>query len=364
MKNSSENVSSGNTLIVESSAAPGEEGGRGFFSALPLKPQDRYKFIRSIGFGGMKGVLLVHDRDTDREMAMAIMPDFRERSASELERFAREAYMTARLEHPNIVPVYDIGIDESGSPFFTMKYLRGLSLETLLQRLKRGDTPENKEFPLSRLLLIYLRICNAVGFAHSRGICHMDLKPSNVKIGDFGETFVFDWGLACQLDENGSITQELGGMRGTPGYMAPEQFDLRSGFAPGVRSDIFSLGAILYSILALASPFGKGPVEEIARQTVSGRIPKPSEKAPDFWSVPASLEAVALKAMSPHPLDRYTSVKALRDDIIAFSGGFATKAERASTLKKSRLFINRHFLLFIILILLALLAWQLADDFF
>ena len=121
MKNSSENVSSGNTLIVESSAAPGEEGGRGFFSALPLKPQDRYKFIRSIGFGGMKGVLLVHDRDTDREMAMAIMPDFRERSASELERFAREAYLTARLEHPNIVPVYDIGIDESGSPFFTMK---------------------------------------------------------------------------------------------------------------------------------------------------------------------------------------------------------------------------------------------------
>lgn len=363
MKNPSE-ASTGNTLIVESTASPGEGDKPGYFSSLALKPQDRYKFIRSIGFGGMKGVLLVHDRDTDREMAMAIMPDFRERSASELERFAREAYLTARLEHPNIVPVYDIGIDESGSPFFTMKYLRGVSLETLLRRLKKGDTPENREFPLTRLLLIYTRICNAVWFAHSKGVCHLDLKPANIRIGDYGETFVLDWGLACQLDENGSITQELDGMRGTPGYMAPEQFDLRSGFSPGVRSDVFSLGVILYSILALASPFDKGPVEEIARQTVSGRIPKPSEKAPDFWYVPPALEAVALKAMSPHPLDRYADVKALRDDIMAFSGGYATKAERASTIKKSRLFINRHSLLVVILILLALLAWQLADIFF
>ena len=360
----SENASSGKTLIVTQSADSGQPAPGGFFSRLPLKPQDRYRFIRSIGFGGMKGVLLVHDRDTDREMAMAIMPDFRERSAAELERFAREAYLTASLEHPGIVPVYDIGIDSSGSPFFTMKYLPGLSLETLLQRLKRGDEREIKEYPLSRLLLIFIRICNAVGFAHSRGVCHLDLKPANVKIGDFGETFVLDWGLACRLDENGSIAQDLEGMRGTPGFMAPEQFDIRSGFAPGVRSDIFSLGAILYSILALETPFGKGSMEEIARLTVSGRIPKPSKRAPEFWTVPSSLEAVALKAMSPHPLDRYNSVRDLRDDISAFSAGFATRAERASTFRKSRLFVVRHYLLIIILILLALLVWQLTEDLF
>ena len=355
--NKTEKVSDGATMIMSTVSSPDEVGAGEFLTSLPLKPQDRYRFIRSIGFGGMKGVLLVHDRDTDREMAMAIMPDFRNRNTSELERFAHEAFVTARLEHPNIVPIYDIGIDESGSPFFTMKYLRGFSLETLLQRLRKGNSKENQEYSLQRLLLIFHRICNAVGFAHTRGICHLDLKPANVNVSDFGETFVIDWGLAQKMDQTGGITAGELGVRGTPGFMPPEQFDARTGLPLDARSDIFALGAILYSILALSAPCSGKTVAETMRLCATGTVPKPSEIAPDFWHVPESLEAVVRKAMAPHPRNRYTDVQALKNDILAYSAGFATQAEHASTLKKSRLFIGRHYLLIIIFILLGVIAW-------
>ena len=351
-------ISDGKTILMVPSSDTGEIEADKYLASLPLKPQSRYKFIRSIGFGGMKGVLLVHDRDTNREMAMAIMPDFREKTSGELERFAREAYLTANLEHPNIVPIYDIGIDESGSPFFTMKYLRGFSLDTLLQRLRKGDSRENQEYSLQRLLLIFHRICNAVGFAHTRGVCHLDLKPGNVNVSDFGETFVIDWGLARKMDEKGGITAVEAGVRGTLGFMPPEQFDTRTKLPLNARSDIFALGAILYSILALEAPCNGKPMEEVMRMCASGTVPKPSEVAPDFWHVPASLEAVVRKAMAPHPKNRYPNVQALKDDILAYSAGFATKAEHASTLKKSTLFINRHYLLIIIVILLAIQMWQ------
>lgn len=358
-----EQIPDGKTIVIQQENAPDEVGADAFLASLPKKPQDRYKFIRSIGFGGMKGVLLVHDRDTDREMAMAIMPDFRDRSTGELERFAGEAFLTAKLEHPNIVPIYDIGIDNNGSPFFTMKYLRGLSLETLLQRLRKGNSKENDEYTLQRLLLIFHRICNAAGFAHSRGVCHLDLKPGNINISDYGETFVIDWGLARSVNEKGEIPVDKSAPRGTPGFMPPEQFDMRTGLPLGVHSDIFALGAILYSLLALEAPCSGKKMEEIMRMTASGTIPKPSEKAPDFWDVPASLEAVALKAMAPHPKNRYATVQELKNDILAYSAGFATKAEKASTLKKSKLFIGRHYLLIIIFLLLALEAWQLLGRF-
>ena len=134
--NDSERNAEQKTVVVGDEVA--DLQGDDLLASLPLKPQERYKFIRSIGFGGMKGVLLVHDRDTGRDVAMAIMPDFRDRPAHDLNRFVREALITARLEHPNIVPVYDLGIDALGSPFFTMKYLHGSSLAVVLRRLRSG----------------------------------------------------------------------------------------------------------------------------------------------------------------------------------------------------------------------------------
>ena len=147
------------TVVIADDVADSGDGN--LLDSLPLKPQDRYKFIRSIGFGGMKGVLLVHDRDTGRDVAMAIMPDFRDRPVRDLNRFVREAKITAKLEHPNIVPVYDIGIDALGSPFFTMKYLHGSTLAVILRRLRSGDAAVEQEYPQHRLIQVFLRICNA-----------------------------------------------------------------------------------------------------------------------------------------------------------------------------------------------------------
>ncbi len=326
-------------------------------STLPVKPQERYKFIRTIGFGGMKTVLLVADQDTGREIAMAIIPDFRDRPASTLERFVREAKLTARLEHPNIIPVHDLGVDQSGSPYFTMKYLRGSSLARVLGRLQRDEPEAVVQFGISRLLQIYIRICNAVEFAHSQLVCHLDLKPDNVNVGDYGEVLVLDWGLAHLLD--GSIPDDAGSGRGTPGFMAPEQVQPIENYPVGTRSDIYSLGAILYGMLALTPPLGNLPMEEIFRRTLSGEIPPPSAVAPAGRTVSPALEAICLKAMALNPDDRYQNVAELREDIFAFQTGYVPKAENASPLKHAGLFIGRNMrvlLVFLTILLLVLLA--------
>lgn len=341
------------TIILEDEQRETET--EDLISTLPLKPQDRYKFIRSIGFGGMKGVLLVHDRDTGRDVAMAIMPDFRDRPRYDLNRFVREAKITAKLEHPNIVPVYDIGIDASGSPFFTMKYLRGSTLAVVLKRLRSGDEETMEKFPQSRLLQLFIRVCNAVAFAHSMDICHYDLKPGNIHCGDFGEVQVIDWGLAGDIS-----TGTAGQVKGTPGYMAPE---LISGTAsPGKAVDIYALGGILYAILTLDSPLAGLPQPEILRRTVSGRIPLPTISGSQL---PTGLEAICMKAMALDPADRYQNPMELRKDVNAVLSGYAATAEKASAGRNIFLFLRRNIYLVIIVILLvisgvsAYVAWYL-----
>ncbi len=341
------------TVILTDVNTGGDEDN--LLASLPLKPQDRYKFIRSIGFGGMKGVLLVHDRDTGRDVAMAIMPDFRDRPLNDLNRFVREARITAKLEHPNIVPVYDIGIDMSGSPFFTMKYLRGATLAVVLKRLRSGDAATQEKFPQSRLLQLFVRICNAVAFAHSMDVCHFDLKPGNIHCGDFGEVQVIDWGLAGDIS-----TGVAGQIKGTPGYMAPELISGSS--APGKAADIYALGGILYAILTLDSPLAGYPQQEILRRTVAGKIPPPSL---DGTQLPPSLEAICLKAMALDPAERYQDAMDLRSDVNAALAGYATAAEDASLVRNMILFLRRNIYSVIIVILLvlsgtlALLAWYL-----
>ena len=294
------------TRVLAEEELPGNvpDGDGGELATLPVKPQERYKFIRTIGFGGMKGVLLVFDQDTGREIAMAIMPDFRERPKADLERFVREAKLTAKLEHPNIVPVHDIGIDASGSPYFTMKYLHGQSLAAMLRKLAKGDPETVSHYGLARMLQIFIRICNAIEFAHSQGICHLDLKPENVNLGDFGEVLVLDWGLARSLRPavfggiyapNDLDQPPAGRVKGTPGYMAPEQAAGKNS-QKSFRTDVYALGAILYSILTYCNP-----LEGVFRRTVTGELPPPSEVAPDDRYIPGALEAICLKAMAVQP---------------------------------------------------------------
>ena len=347
------------TLILDDGAAPPalEDGDEAqLFKSLPVKPRgERYKFIRTIGFGGMKAVLLVEDRDTGREIAMALIPDFRDRPHRDLERFVSEARINAMLEHPNIVPVHDIGIDASGAPYFTMKYLRGQMLEKIIKLLRSGDAEATERFTLFRRLQIFIRVCSAINFAHSKGVCHLDIKPSNINIGDYGEVVVLDWGLARMLDENGRAKLDDRRPKGTPGYIAPEYLNPNSAGEVGIRSDIYSLGALLYAMLTLEAPLAGMGVDEILRHTAAGDVPRPSLAAPER-EIPASLEAVCMKAMARKPEGRYASVTELRDEITAYLAGFSTQAEHAGPVRQVALFTARNWMTLLLLAAALLIA--------
>ena len=345
-----------NTRIIGDEPAPDlDDGGAELLRSLPVKPRrDRYKFIRSIGFGGMKAVLLVEDRDTGREIAMAMIPDFRERPKRDLERFVTEARITAMLEHPGIVPVHDIGVDASGAPYFTMKYLRGKPLDKVIKKLRKGDPETVGYFTHFRRLQIFIRVCNAIDFAHSHGICHLDIKPMNINIGDFGEVVVLDWGLARTLDENGHAKLDELRPKGTPGFIAPEYLNRASAVQVGIRSDIYSLGGLLYALLTLEAPLAGLEIEDILRHTAIGDVPRPSQAAPGR-DIPVALDAVCMKAMARNPADRYASVTELRNEINAYMAGFAPEAEHAGILRRCGLFLARHYTM-ILFILAAVLA--------
>ena len=345
---------------------------------LTTKSPDKYKFIRSVGFGGMKAVLQVHDKDTSRNVAMAIIPDFEERPKADINRFIREARITARLEHPNIVPIHEIGSDSKGSPYFTMKYLRGRNLATILKKLNIGNIEALDQYPLARLLRIFVKVANGIAFAHSKKIIHLDLKPENIHVGDFGEVLVLDWGLAKfigkedihdELDENKTKIYEKqlsetraimtldGVAKGTPGYMAPEQAAGKNQ-EKDERTDIYGLGCILYAILTFENPLGnRKDVRKILHDTVVGNIESPSQLKNPERPIPAPLEAICLKAMNLLPDDRYQNVSELRNDIFAFMSGYATTAENASPIKKTFLFINRNWLPLLFSIILSALVF-------
>lgn len=337
---------------------------------------DKYRYRKMIGRGGMKLVLQVYDNDTMRDVAMALLPDISTRSKLELGKFLREARITASLEHPNIVPVHDIGLDSAGSPYFTMKLLKGETLGTVLQKLDEGDETYLERYTLKNLMHIYIRICNAIAFAHSKGIVHLDLKPENVQLGDYGEVLVLDWGLArkIQVRKHGTApakapakTQKIrkqGASEaaaeqadGTPGYMAPEQIS-GSRYSSSFRTDIYALGALLYTMITYKNPLHSTRLDDMLRDTLQGNIQRPSERASDK-EIPFGIEAVVLKAMSLNPDERYSSVDELRSEVNSFINGFDTKAEKASVLKKSLLFVKRHKRAFISGSLILILVLQL-----
>jgi len=369
---------SGNTVVLEKTQSLPSDVGEGsnapdktldpavlgidefLADKLTQKPPEKYKFRRSIACGGMKVILEVRDMDTMRNVAMAVMPDAQSRPPADILRFIQEARLTASLEHPNIVPVHDIGIDANGSPYFTMKLLRGRTLAALLTKLDTADEDFRKGYPLYRLLRIFLKICSGVDFAHSRGVIHLDLKPENIQLGDFGEVLIIDWGLAKTIkhgDElpdahaadpkNGRHAEPFrpfvtmdGLLKGTPGYMAPEQArGLNS--RKDKRTDVYALGAILYALVTHKDPIEKKPVPEMVADTVKGAIIPPRLRAPDK-EIPAAIEAVVMKAMSVRPEDRYASVAELRQEVNNYLNGYATNAERASVFRKSLLLILRH----------------------
>ncbi|OGV51575.1 MAG: hypothetical protein A2X49_14730 [Lentisphaerae bacterium GWF2_52_8] len=330
-----------------------DEGGQNELSSYSLykdinELKVRYENLSLIGEGGMKRIYRVVDRMTDREVSMAVIHNLS--GEHQVEQFIIEARITAKLEHPNIMPIYDIGLDEAGEPFFTMKLIRGESLGRILRHLREGNAEYRQKYPLDVLLEIFIKVCDAVAYAHNSDVLHLDLKPDNIQVDKFGQVLVCDWGLARYRKPIDIGTQEFelssktvtlsGNISGSPGYMSPEQI-LKPLSEMNSASDIYSLGCILYEILTYKLPLDAPSIKDMLRQTVSGEIIEPKMRAPSNF-IPASLEAVCLKALSFDPSSRYKSAEEFSGEIFAFRGGFATQAENAGLLKISTLLLSRH----------------------
>ena len=320
---------------------------------------ERYENGEALGEGGMKNIRDSLDKLTGRHVAMAKLKGSHDPEI--MESFFKEARLTARLEHPNIVPLYDMGYDEKGEPFFVMKKLGGRNLTDLI-----AEFAKEKDYKslMPRIIDIMMKVCDAMSYAHSRGVIHLDLKPDNIRIGDFGEVLICDWGLAKTLGdadydleddllpENFNTATLSGVVKGSPGYMAPEQVDKKKG-DKDQRTDVYALGAILYEMLCFEVPNKGETVRESLLMTVNGEHKKPSQV---FASVPVSLEAISLKALALKADDRYHTVQELRDDLFKWLGGFATSAEEIGFFGNLKLFVLRHKLASVFTLILLILA--------
>ena len=308
--------------------------------------EKRYSEDCYIAEGSMKNIIKYKDSITSRSGAVAYLKKDQQQHFGD---FVREARLTARLQHPNIMTVYDIGISDDERAFFTMKFIDGEDLGDILTKLRKG---EKSDFDLQKFLYIFLKICEAIAFAHSKNILHLDIKPENIQVGEFGEVLVCDWGLAKDMNRpeetkevpfinlDHKVDHTLNGIvKGSPQYMSPEQAAGRNS-DKDQRTDIYCLGAILYSLLTFRPPIVCEDVMEAVRRCITGSIAKPGTCA--SRPVPAALEAVTLKAMALNPSDRHQTVAELIGDIEAYMGGFATSAEDLSFFSQFKLLIRRH----------------------
>ncbi|MEQ8350827.1 MAG: serine/threonine-protein kinase [Leptospiraceae bacterium] len=255
-------------------------------------------------------------------------------SKEERVRFLREARVTAMLQHPNTIPVYDISRDSRDHYFFTMKLLHGYTLHGVFEKLKQNDKEIVKEFQLNRLLGAFIQIANALDYAHEHGVIHRDIKPMNIAIGAYGEVQLIDWGLAkvwhkdaskTEIEKKGEIKSththtdfrltHAGQLKATPLYMSPEQ--VNNDVNLDSRSDIYSLGTVLYEILTLETMIEGTTINELMDNITNGRFSTPSEKAPGR-TIPEEIENICLKCVQTDPDKRYQKVSDLIDDIREF----------------------------------------------
>mgnify|MGYP000342025591 FL=1 len=286
-----------------------------------LDPGERFELGKQLGAGASGQVFRAQDRLLGRTVAMKIVDATIDEDQQLLARFLSEAQATGQLEHPNIVPIYEFGVLDDGRPFYTMREMRGQSLDGLLDRLSVRDQEALEEYSLIRLLDIFRQVVRAVEYAHSRSVVHRDLKPANVMLGDFGEVQVMDWGLARVLDDDDDLDSDSGGpTMGTPSYMPPEQArgDIQQ---VDELSDIYSLGAILYEILSLSPPYEGDGALDIVWDVVDAPLKSPSKRAPDWRAVPDVLERVCMKAMRKERAERYDSGEAMLGEINAWIEG-------------------------------------------
>jgi serine/threonine-protein kinase len=244
------------------------------------QPMERYATTRMLGEGGMGTVALAQDQDIGRPVAIkTLRPRFR--GPGGVARFIDEIHTVGRLEHPNIVPIHDVGVAEDGSYFFVMKYVEGETLEAVIERLRAGDLATHRAWPFERRASVIKEVLFALAFAHARSIIHRDIKPANIMIGTFGEVFLTDWGIAKTMGsadvpvESMPDAPRIGGstrvgtLIGSPSYMSPEQLRGENDRLDA-RSDLYSVGLVLFEMMALRHPWPEGTPEEIREAQQKG----------------------------------------------------------------------------------------------
>jgi len=301
---------------------------------LPDLTGTRYRLVRRLGAGGMATVYLVEDTALGREAALKVLSD-PDPSGDLAARLVAEARLLADLEHPNLAPVQDVGTLPDGRVFYVMKYVRGARLDEWISGAPGRPAA----------LRLFVKVCDAVSFAHAHGVVHRDLKPQNIMVGEFGEALVLDWGVAKRLGRLDPPAVGMpvgrrpgtadGSIVGTPAWMAPEQArgDLA---AVDPRTDVYALGAILYFLLGRRAPFGPGPGEETLRRVIESEPPALRSIDP---SIPRPLAAIAGKAMARRGEERYRAASDLSADVLRFLDGLAVDAYPESILERAgRLF--------------------------
>jgi eukaryotic-like serine/threonine-protein kinase len=324
----------------------------------------RFRVLRPHAKGGLGAVSVALDSELNREVAVKQILDSHADDPVNRQRFLLEAEITGGLEHPGVVPVYSLGSFGNGRPYYAMRFIRGDSLKETISRFHeaargsvegrpKADPSTGRRVEFLGLLRRFLDVCNAIEYAHSRGVLHRDLKPGNIIVGRYGETLVVDWGLAkatgmadpklgdgmlLPLSTRVSAQTMPGSAMGTPAYMSPEQARGNPD-ALGTRSDVYSLGATLYCLLT-----GKPPLEGKDLGEILGRVQRGEFRAPRLLdsSIDAALEAVCLKAMATMPENRYPSCRALADEIERWLADEPVSARPEPIFERARRWARRH----------------------
>jgi len=316
---------------------------------------ERFRILRPHAEGGLGRVSVARDEELNREVALKEIKEHLADDPGSRGRFLLEAEITGGLEHPGIVPVYGLGTYADGRPFYAMRFIKGDSLREAIDRFHKNSSADFADYAdkkksaalksaksaksaddffgldFRKLLGRFIDVCNAIAYAHSRGVLHRDLKPGNIMLGKYGETLVVDWGLGKVIGRaesrerpgdgeatlqpasgSGSVETIAGQALGTPAYMSPEQAAGRLDLL-GPASDVYSLGATLYCLLTGRAPFEGTDVGVMLANVQMGEFPPPRQVC--GAAVPAALEAICQKAMATKPQDRYATPRLLADDI-------------------------------------------------
>jgi tRNA A-37 threonylcarbamoyl transferase component Bud32 len=298
----------------------------------PDGPGVRYRILRPHARGGLGEVFVAEDTELHRQVALKEIQAEHAHDPHRRGRFLLEAEITGGLEHPGVVPVYGLGQFTDGRPFYAMRFVKGDNLKEAIDRFHRAGTagrdPGERRLELRQLLGRFVDVCQAVAYAHSRGVLHRDLKPGNIMLGKYGETLVVDWGLAKAVGRpegagageeatlrpssgSGEGATQAGSAVGTPAYMSPEQAEGRLDQL-GPATDIYGLGATLYALLTGQAPFPGREHGDVLAKVRRGQIIPPRRLQP---AVPVALEAICLKAMALRPQDRYATALELAADV-------------------------------------------------